>query len=79
MFNTSKILRKLMIDRDMTVTPLSQEIGVSTPNLSRKLDNVDETYTLDYLQKIVKCMNCEIEVNIIDSETKEVLYTLKDS
>lgn len=29
MFNTSKIIRKLMIDRDISVTPLSRKIGIA--------------------------------------------------
>lgn len=78
MFNTSKIIRKLMIDRDMTVTPLARKIGVTQQNLSRKLNNSEESYTLEYLQNIAKGMNCTISIQILDSDTKEVLYTLND-
>ena len=79
MFNTSKIIRKLMIDRDISVTPLAHKIGITQQNLSRKLNNTEEAYTLEYLENIVKGMNCHIQVNIVDSDTNEILYTLIDS
>ena len=79
MFNTSKIIRKLMIDRDISVTPLARKIGITQQNLSRKLNNVNESYTLEYLENVVKGMNCHIQVNIIDSDTQEILYKISDS
>lgn len=79
MFNTSKIIRKLMIDRDISVTPLSRKIGITQQNLSRKLNNTEESYTLEYLQNVVNGMGCHIVVNIVDSDTQEVLYSLIDS
>ena len=79
MFNTSKIIRKLMIDRDISVTPLARKIGITQQNLSRKLNNVNESYTLEYLENVVKGMNCHIQVNIVDSDTNDILYTLIDS
>ena len=78
MFNVSKIIRKLIIDRDENVTNISRKIGVSQQNLSRKLNNNAESYTLDYLYKVVKAMNCDISVNIIDSDTQQILYTISD-
>ena len=78
MFNTSKIIRKLMIDRDISVTPLSRKIGITQQNLSRKLNNANESYTLEYLQNVVNGMNCYIQVNIIDSDTHKVLYTMEE-
>ena len=68
-----------MIDRDISVTPLARKIGITQQNLSRKLNNTEESYTLEYLQNVVKGMNCYIQVNIIDSDTNDILYTLTDS
>ena len=68
-----------MIDRDISVTPLARKIGITQQNLSRKLNNVNESYTLEYLQNVVKGMGCHIQVNIIDSDTQEILYSLTDS
>ena len=79
MFNTSKIIRKLMIDRDISVTPLARKIGITQQNLSRKLNNSDESYTLEYLENVVNGMGCHIVVNIVDSESQEILYSLIDS
>ena len=68
-----------MIDRDISVTPLARKIGITQQNLSRKLNNVNESYTLEYLEKVCQGMNCTIQVNIIDSDTNNILYTLTDS
>ena len=67
-----------MIDRDISVTPLARKIGITQQNLSRKLNNVNESYTLEYLQNVVKGMNCYIQVNIVDSESHKVLYTMEE-
>ncbi len=79
MFNTSDIIRKLMIDKKMTVTKLAEKIGVKQQALSRKLQNQSEEYKIEYLENIVKGMNCHIQINIVDSDTNDILYTLIDS
>ena len=67
-----------MIDRDITVTDLSRKMGIIQQNLSRKLQNPAEDYKITYLQNIAKALNCEIQVNIVDSETGNVLYCISD-
>lgn len=78
MFNTSNIIHKLMIDKKKTQVEVSKKIGVSAPNLSAKLRNDKEEYKIEYLSKIVNACGCHIEINIIDSESNKILYTLKD-
>lgn len=67
-----------MIDKGVTVTELSKKIGIATSNLSRKFQNNSEDYKISYLQNIAKNLGCRIEVNIIDSESDKILYTLTD-
>lgn len=79
MFNTSDIIRKLMIDKKMTVTKLADKIGIKQQALSRKLQNQNEEYKIEYLENVVNGMGCHIVVNIVDSESQEILYSLIDS
>lgn len=67
-----------MIDKKKTQIEVSKKIGVSAPNLSAKLRNEKEEYKIEYLSKIASALGCRIEINIIDSKTDEVLYTLED-
>lgn len=77
MLYISDVIRKIMIDRGVSVTTLSKKIGVATSNLSRKLQNKNEDYKISYLQDIAIALNCDISINFIDSDTKKVLYTLE--
>ena len=79
MFNTSDTIRKLMIDKKINVTDLSRKIGITQQALSRKLQNQSEEYKIEYLEKVCQAMNCHIQVNIVDSDTQEILYSLIDS
>ena len=79
MFYISDIIRKLMIDKRINVTDLSHKIGVQTSNLSRKLQNQTEDYKISYIQDIAAAMNCNVRIQIIDSESQQVLYTITDS
>lgn len=78
MLYISDVIRKIMIDRGVSVTTLSKKIGVATSNLSRKLQNKNEDYKISYLQDVARALNCDISINFIDSDTKKVLYTLED-
>ena len=79
MFYISDIIRKLMIDKRINVTDLSRKIGITTPNLSRKFQNQKEDYKISYLSNILKALDCSIRIQIIDSESQEVLYTISDT
>lgn len=79
MFYISDIIRKLMIDRRINVTDLSRKLGITTPNLSRKFQNQQEDYKISYLSNIMQALNCNIRIQIIDSESQQVLYTISDT
>lgn len=79
MFYISDIIRKLMIDRRVNVTDLSRQIEVQTSNLSRKLQNKTEDYKISYLQELATALQCDIQIQIIDTNTKQVLYTISDT
>lgn len=78
MYNISNTIRKLMIDKNTTVTPLADKIGVAQQALSRKINNPNEDYKFSYLQNLAFALGCRIEVNIIDAESDKILYTLTD-
>lgn len=79
MFYISDIIRKLMIDRRINVTDLSHKIGLQVSNVSRKLQNQQEDYKISYLSNILKALDCSIQIQIIDNNSKEILYNITDS
>lgn len=78
MFNTSKIIRKLMIDKNKTVSDIVKKSGILQSTLSRSLQKADNDYRINYLNQIVQALNCNIRIQIIDNDSKEVLYTISD-
>lgn len=78
MFNTSNTIRKVMIDKKMTITELSKKMGLATPTLSKKINKIDESYTIEYLYRIMQAMDCDITITISDKQTGKALYTLTD-
>ena len=79
MFYISDIIRKLMIDRRINVTDLSRKLGITTPNLSRKFQNQTEDYKISYLSNVMQALNCSIQIQIIDNNSNDVLYTISDT
>ncbi len=79
MFYISDIIRKLMIDKRINVTDLSRKLGITTPNLSRKFQNQKEDYKISYLSNVLQALNCSMQIQIIDNNSKEVLYNITDS
>jgi DNA-binding Xre family transcriptional regulator len=79
MFYISDIIRKLMIDRRINVTDLSRKLGITTPNLSRKFQNQTEDYKISYLSNVMQALNCSIQIQIIDNNNNDVLYTISDT
>lgn len=78
MFYISDTIRKVMIDRRVSVTTLAAALGLLQPSLSRKLQNPEEDYKIAYLQNIAKALDCDIVIQIIDSKSGATLYTLRD-
>lgn len=68
-----------MIDKRINVTDLSHKIGLQVSNVSRKLQNQTEDYKISYLSNILQALNCSIQIQIIDNNSKEVLYNITDS
>ena len=78
MLYISDIIRKLMIDRGVTVTQLAAKMELLQPSLSRKLQNKTADYKISMLSELAAAMNCNIKIDIIDSESQKVLYTIKE-
>lgn len=79
MFNISKTIRKLMIDKNRTVTDIANNSGLSQPAISRSLQKADNDYRVNYLNQIIQALDCSIQIQIIDNNSKEVLYNITDS
>ena len=78
MYNTSKTLQKLMIDKDMTVSQLASACGLLQPSVSRALQKTDNDYRLSFLAQLLHGLGCSAEIVIKDSESGQVLYTIKE-
>lgn len=61
--NTSKKVKMLMIEFDITASKLADLIGMSQPNLSKKLKN--NSLSVDDLRKISEALGIELEINFI--------------
>ena len=79
MFNISKTIRKLMIDKNKSVTDIANNSGLSQPAISRSLQKVDNDYRINYLNQIIQALNCNIRIQIIDNDTNNILYTISDT
>lgn len=79
MFNISKTIRKIMIDKNKTVTDIANNSGLSQPAISRSLQKAENDYRINYLNQIIQALDCSIQIQIIDNNSKEVLYTISDT
>lgn len=61
--NTSKKVKMLMIEFDLTASKLASMINMSQPNLSKKLKN--NSLSVSDLFKISQALNIELEINFI--------------
>ena len=79
MFNISKTIRKLMIDKNRSVTDIANNSGLSQPAISRSLQKIDNDYRVNYLNQIIQALDCSIQIQIIDNNSNDVLYTISDT
>lgn len=79
MFNISKTIRKIMIDKNKSVTDIANNSGLSQPAISRSLQKAENDYRINYLNQIIQALDCSLQIQIIDNNSKEVLYNITDS
>lgn len=79
MFNISKTIRKIMIDKNKSVTDIANNSGLSQPAISRSLQKAENDYRINYLNQIIQALDCSIQIQIIDNNTNDILYTISDT
>lgn len=79
MFNISQTIRKVMIDKNKTVSDIVKKSGILQSTLSRSLQKTDNDYRINYLNQIIKALDCSIQIQIIDNNTNDILYTISDT
>lgn len=79
MFNISNTIRKLMIDKNKSVTDIAKKADILQPTLSRSLQKADNDYRINYLNQIIQALDCNIRIQIIDNNTNDILYTISDT
>lgn len=69
MIDTTKKVKHLMLEFDITATQLAEKIGTSQPNLSKKLKN--GSLSVDDLQAIANALGVKFELNfVLDDGTR---------
>lgn len=67
MDSIAKIIKKALIERDMTQADLCKKMNYNEGNLSKMLNR--DTYKTDFLEIIAKNLDYELEINFIDKNT----------
>lgn len=79
MFNISKTIRKIMIDKNKTVSDIVKKSGILQSTLSRSLQKAENDYRINYLNQIIRALDCSLRIQIIDNNSNDVLYTISDT
>ncbi len=58
--DASKIIKQIMIERDMNITQLSELLGIKAQSARNKLNR--NSFTLSELEKILDILNAELQV-----------------
>ncbi|MGE7950848.1 helix-turn-helix domain-containing protein [Lysinibacillus xylanilyticus] len=61
--DTTKKVKKLMVEFDITATQLAEMIGTSQPNLSKKMKN--NSLSVADLEKIAEALKINFELNFV--------------
>lgn len=63
--DAAKIIRQIMIERDMTITQLSELLEIKPQSTRNKLNR--NSFTLSEFEKILEILNAELEVKTLDT------------
>lgn len=74
----SKIIQYLLIDRKQTKKQIADKIGVKPSSLSRAINNENNDYHLSTLCSVFQALDCTLQINVIDNNTNDILYTIQD-
>lgn len=61
--DTTKKVKKLLVEFDMTITQLAEMIGTSQPNLSKKMKN--NSLSIADLEKIAEVLGVKFDAHFI--------------
>lgn len=65
-------IRILCIKKNTNLQEIAGKLGFTAQNLSQKLNRTGST-KVEFLEDVAKVLNCEVQVNFIDPDTKEIL------
>ena len=66
----TKMIKKLMVDEDLTATKLAEKIGTTQSNLSKKMKN--ESYTVQDLMKIAEATNTKLNITFTKEDGTKI-------
>ena len=67
--NIAKTIRKICIDKDITLSSLAEKTGQSKSNLSNKM--IKDNFTIKQLEDIATALDCELEIIFKDKPTSK--------
>ena len=59
----TKKIKKLLVEKDMTLSELAEKIGTTQPNLSNKLKR--DNFSEKEIGEIAAALNCGYEINFV--------------
>ncbi len=74
----SDIIQHLLIDKKMNKKQTAEAAGLLSASFSRMINNPNNDYHISTLCDIIKALDCTLKIDIIDSESNKVLYTIKE-
>ena len=63
--NMAKTIRKICIDKDISLSMLADRTGQSLPNLSNKI--AKDNFTVQQLEAIAAALDCSLKIDFIDN------------
>ena len=70
--NINDKIRILCLKRHTNLQNVAGLLGFTAQNLSQKLNRTGST-KVEFLEQFADVLGCEVQINFVDKETKEVL------
>ena len=62
----AKLIKKLLVDKDLNTVALSKKLGCGTANLYNKYKR--NNFSVKELEEIAEALNCDLKIEFIDKD-----------
>lgn len=63
----AKLIKKLLVDKDLNTVDLSKRLGCGTANLYNKYKR--NNFSVKELEEIANALNCDLKIEFVDKTT----------